>query len=182
MLALFQSLGNYKFLGVLVGVFILVLKNWIEHSDSNGLEKILNSRLTSFYNDLFLLFISFFILLVVFILAPTKEETSIFSNKITFIIFLFLDFILCIIGLIIAKLAVYFIDTKYDYYVLFKGSNSDNKEVLEWKLIKNSGKRGYLIKNEQGIIDFIKNISEVKFQEVKRKRRKWIFKKTTRKI
>lgn len=162
-----KDLENYKWYAMVIGPLLFIFKSWIENSDNNALEKILNSKLTSFYNDLFLFIIAYITFLTVLIIGPTNEVTDISKNKITLFAVLLFDFIISLAGFFIAKIAIYFIDTKYDYYVLFNENESNDEEKLEWRLIKNSGKIGYMIKNRDGVIDFIKDISNVKFKEVK---------------
>lgn len=154
---------------------MFIIKNWIENSDNNPLEKILNSKLINFYNQLFIFIVAYVTFLIVLIINPSKEMAQHLSEKIFIIALLITVFVISLAWFLIVRVIVYFLIPKYDYYILF--ADSVLEEKLEWKLIKNSGKRGYMIKNRNGVIDFIKDISEVKFKEVKRIKKKMGIKK-----
>lgn len=170
-----KNISDYKWflavLGILGPWVIFIVKTWIDNYNNSPLEKILNSNLTNFYKELFIyitIFVSAFFLLLLSssnIIGEMIEKSSV---GLVFSAFLLADIVLTFTVVVIFKIFSYFIDPKYDYFIIFKDKevNEDN----EWKLIKQSGKRGYLIKNNKGEIDFIYDVSIVKFREVERKR------------
>ncbi|AMQ06721.1 hypothetical protein [Sporosarcina psychrophila] len=168
-----KVLDEHKWLMALLAILgpwvIYIIKTVIENFNNIQLERKLNSNLINIYQELFLIcatFVSMFFVLIITTSDVRVELVEKSSDWIVFIAYLLVDIVITFIIIVVLKVILYLITPKYDYYVLI----NETDEKPEWKLIKHSGKRGYLVRNNKGVIYFIQDISTIKFKEVKREK------------
>ncbi|MEK5215325.1 hypothetical protein [Psychrobacillus sp. FSL H8-0487] len=168
-----KDLDDYKWLLTIIGflgpMILFTIKTWIDNYNNIPLERILTSNISNISNEIFIIitiFISCFFLLLFGVSDEMEDMIESSSVKIVFISLLFSDFILTGVIIIFRSIYLYFMKPKYEYFVMFNKTD----EYSEWKLVKHSGKRGYMIRNNKGVISFIQDISTIQFKEVKRKK------------